>query len=258
MRKASIGENFVFTQQSLKTFKDCPLKFRKRYIENIRWSNSYDAKSAKRIENGKDFHLLACRYFSGVNDSEETLKNEDAVLIHWISRLKESFPLDGKAVYRPEYKAGVANGTFKLEATFDLLSIESDRIEIWDWKTHEVRQNPGKKSNPYNDSLQTKVYLYILKECMDYIYPGFEGSIAMNYWQPEIPHILEKIEYRTDMHKEFGDEIAAITALISGYEYSELDMAEKKHCSVCEFNMLCHSKNIDFTDIGINDFLIPF
>ncbi len=256
--KASIEENFIFTQQSLRTFKDCPLKFRKKYIENIRWSNSYDAKSVKRIENGKNFHILAYRYFSSINDSEEFLKNEDPILLHWLSRLKESFPLNSKVIYLPEYKAYTSDSNLRLEATFDLLSFQSDRVEIWDWKTHEAKHFAGKKTNQYSDSLQTKVYLFILKECMDYIYHGFAGSISMNYWQPEIPHILGKIDYNDTMHKEFGEQLKEMACQIKEYKYSELDRAEKKHCSVCEFNMLCHNENIDFTDIEINDFLIPF
>ena len=30
---------FLFTQHSLSTFEKCPLKFKKRYLENLKWDN---------------------------------------------------------------------------------------------------------------------------------------------------------------------------------------------------------------------------
>ncbi len=53
----------------------------------------------------------------------------------------------------------------------DLIIIDGNNVEIWDWKTHvKDKENPKKDENlqriRLKRSLQTLVYLYVLKEGM--------------------------------------------------------------------------------------------
>ena len=61
------ADYFLFTQHSLATFEKCPLKFKKRYLEGLKWESSLSEDIKKRLEMGNNFHLLAYRYFLGID-----------------------------------------------------------------------------------------------------------------------------------------------------------------------------------------------
>jgi len=58
---------FLFTQQSISTFEKCPLKFKKRYLEGLKWKNVISEEAKRRLEMGENFHLMARRYFLGID-----------------------------------------------------------------------------------------------------------------------------------------------------------------------------------------------
>ncbi|MDP4093650.1 MAG: PD-(D/E)XK nuclease family protein [Bacillota bacterium] len=256
----SLNDDFVFTQQSLKTFKDCPMKFKKKYIENIRWEGPYDESSRKRTEKGNDFHLMAFRYFSGI---ETNLKFEiDTELDRWLKSLKESFPLNKGVRYLPEHKARILEEDLRLEANFDLLLIKDGSIEIWDWKTHENKiKNPTRLQENLKNSMQTMVYLYVLKEQAQTLYGRKQDniSVSMHYWQPETPHILAELEYNDELHRQNKRELLDLIKKTNNFDYTAFEKdLYKKHCSFCEFNMFCNNERIDFSDIEDSEYLIPF
>jgi len=98
------AEHFLFTQFSLNTFLNCPLKFKKRYIENIKWENVPSLEIRKRIDMGNYFHLLANRYFEGILLEESELINEFEELKVWLSNLKNCIKIEEDFLYLPEYK----------------------------------------------------------------------------------------------------------------------------------------------------------
>jgi len=46
---------FLFTQQSISTFEKCPLKFKKRYLEGLKWKNVISEEAKRRLEWAKTF-----------------------------------------------------------------------------------------------------------------------------------------------------------------------------------------------------------
>ena len=151
---------FLFTQNSLSTFRKCPLKFKKKYIDNIKWEIFKEDESRKL---GNDFHMLAYRYFSGIC-GEYLDYDEDEKLKIWFERLKQTFPIKKEYRYLPEYKIRLSEGDERLEANYDLIIVKDNSIEIWDWKTRELDRQVD-----YIDSIQTKVYIYLLKRCVQHI-----------------------------------------------------------------------------------------
>ena len=59
---------FRYSQNSINTYKSCPLKFKFKYIDNINWK--YDDFSSEEyytsLKLGREFHLLCERYFSNI------------------------------------------------------------------------------------------------------------------------------------------------------------------------------------------------
>ena len=71
---------FYFTQNSLNTFKTCPFKFKKKYIDNIKWQDEENVNATEHAEFGNDFHKIAQRYFMGVSIFEESFLDNKELL----------------------------------------------------------------------------------------------------------------------------------------------------------------------------------
>ena len=63
---------FYFTQNSLNTFKTCPFRFKKKYIDNVKWQQDESDLVTEKIEFGLDFHKIAERYFKNIPIYEES------------------------------------------------------------------------------------------------------------------------------------------------------------------------------------------
>lgn len=245
---------FLFTQQSLSTFENCPLKFKKRYLENLKWDSFPDDRIKKRLEMGNDFHLIANRYFMGIDSGFDDLTEKSNELSDWVESLKSSFKPERGAKYLPEYKLRMVSGGLKLEANFDLLVLKEDSIEIWDWKTHSGSRNDSKLSEAKRllDSLQTIVYLFVLKEQS----PLVAGSktecekISMHYWQPEPAGILAEIKYSRELHEKYREILHEKINRILEYDYTKFQKELfNKHCRYCEFNWFCNNERIDYKSL---------
>lgn len=253
-------ERFYFTQQSLKAFESCPLKFKKRYIENIYWGEPPEENVRRHVQLGKDFHLLAQRYFMGIpmEDAGAALQSEQ--LEKWYNSLKRSFPLDKDTVYLPECKLKLNSGRGCLEANFDLLAIKDGQITIWDWKTGSSQNNAenSPRNRKLRGSLQTMVYLFVLKE-LGYLITGEKmdcENLRMCYWQPEPAAVITEVIYSDDLHEAFFATLFDRIEVIRQYDYSTFDKSlYGRSCKYCEFNCFCNSEKVDYEAVYTEDFL---
>lgn len=252
-------EYFLFTQHSLATFEKCPLKFKKRYLEALKWNTFPEEEVKKRLEKGNDFHLLAHRYFMNIDtDLSEMCEDVESIDL-WMKSLKENFILNENHKYLPEYKLRYVKGDLKLEANFDLIIVKDDAIEIWDWKTHEENNKNTKfKFKQYENTLQTKVYMFVLKELSDLV-AGKEikaENITMYYWQPSPPKIITQINYSNDLHIEFQNNLKEKLQNVLEYDYKIFEKEKYvKHCKMCEFNWFCNNERVSL-DVTDEDFSV--
>ena len=245
-----LPDTFYFTQHSLATFEACPLKFRKRYIEGIKWKSRSDVNMTEQLGLGVDFHLLARRYFLGIDDITG-IGNIPRVKLHtWVENLKKTFELNKGYRYLPEYKLRLNNGTLRLEANYDLVIIKDDCLEIWDWKTGTNAPGTEKRVRDYGKTLQTMVYMYILREKAGIVYGARDmyKKLGMYYWNPDPPGIAAKIPYDDYRHKSFGDSLQKRVDSILNYDYSGFDRSGYiKSCRYCEYNFICYNSKAGFT-----------
>lgn len=254
MKDLRFANYFLFTQHSLSTFDKCPLKFKKRYLENLKWDNYLGEEIRKRLEMGNNFHLMAYRYFQGIDPglTEDVEGYEE--LDRWVSSLMRNFKKEETKKYLPEYKLRMSKGDLRLEANYDLIIIDNDRIEVWDWKTHvRDKKSPKRDENlqriRLERSLQTIVYLYVLKEGMKLLTEKEIPceNISMYYWQPEPKKILAEINYSNERHLKFEKQLKDKTKRILEYDYSSFDKnLYKRSCTYCEFNWFCNNERIDY------------
>jgi len=248
-------EYFLFTQQSLATFDRCPLKFKKRYLENLKWDNFPSEEIRKSLELGNNFHLLAHRYFLGIDTGLNEKTEGFESLSKWLKSLENNFKKKDNLKYLPEYKLRMSKGIFRLEANFDLLIVDEDKIEIWDWKTQSkdsTRQQRRVKADKYRKSLQTMVYLFVLKEQSERVAGKQVKSenIRMCYWQPDPPEVLMDIRYSDELHNTYREILQSKIQGILQYDFSTFEKAMyEKNCKYCEFNWFCNNQRVDFNEI---------
>ena len=61
-----IPKYFYYSQYSLNAFESCPMKFKKRYVDNLKWKGFLNTNNQDSIQIGNSFHMCAQRYFSGI------------------------------------------------------------------------------------------------------------------------------------------------------------------------------------------------
>ena len=247
---------FYFTQNSLSTFVNCPYRFKKKYIDNVKWQQDESDKAQEKVDFGLDFHKLAERYFKGIPVYEESFADNEELYNAYIN-LKEEFKIDENNQYYPEYTIRFSDGFIRLEANIDLIIIKKDgTVEIFDWKTNANLSNAKK----YVTSLQTAVYMFALKKCMKDIFQiDVEcDNIKMVYFSPERKTKIAEIKYSEEMFKSDEKKIGDLINKVYNYDYSSFDNEEfSKQCKYCEFINFCNSEMsdeiVDFKNWNFDD-----
>ena len=202
---------FIYSQNSINTYKSCPTKFKYKYIDKINWK--YDDIESREyydsLKVGSEFHLLCERYFSNI-------------------------PLGNI-----------------ITAKYDLIIIDENSIEVWDWKTENVKLEYIK----VKDRIQTVVYMFLAKEavCKIFNLNIDYNNIKMKYYQPQYDDIPIEIIYNERQHELNKSNIIRYIDMINNTNYEKNDnykyelIKNDKHCSFCEFNKLCNRQDVVYS-----------
>lgn len=231
---------FYFTQNSLNTFKTCPFRFKKKYIDNVKWQQDESDLAMEKIEFGLDFHKIAERYFKNIPIYEKSFMDNEE-LYNAYKNLINKFKLSDKNQYYPEYAIRFSDGINRVEANIDLVILKEDGIvEIWDWKTNADIKNAKK----YALSIQTSVYMWAVKKCFKDIF-GTDIScdkIKMVYFCPEKDQDIVEVLYSEEKFRKDEKDIFDLINDIYEYDYSKFDKDKYiKQCKFCEFSLFCNS-----------------
>ena len=244
---------FIYSQNSINTYKSCPTKFKYKYIDKINWKQD-DIESREYYDSlkvGREFHLLCERYFSKIPLGLNEDTNPKFKL--WIDRVKKMFPIneDDNKIYLPEYEVRLNLDGNIITAKYDLIIIDKNSIEIWDWKTENVKLEHAK----VKDRIQTIVYMFLAKEavCKIFNLNISEDNIKMKYYQPQYDDIPIEIKYSEKQHDINKSNITRYIDMINNTSYEKEDnykyrlTKNHKHCSFCEFNKLCNRQDVDYS-----------
>ena len=239
-------KNFIYSQNSINTYKSCPLKFKYKYIDKINWRQD-DIGSREYYESlvvGSEFHLLCERYFSniplGINE------NTNPKFIKWIEKIKKLVPMCSETrhiVYLPEYEIRYRINGNTITAKYDLIIIKDNTIEIWDWKTENKKVDYKNAQN----RIQTIVYMLLAKEVIPKLYDtdvDFK-DISMKYYQPEFEDEPITISYTEEIHNSYKKRIIDYINMMKESKY--LTLKNTNHCKYCEFNKLCNGQDVNYS-----------
>lgn len=241
-------ENFLFSQNSINTYRSCPLKFKFKYVDKLNWKQD-DEGSRDYYENlklGSDFHLICERYFSNIPTGIEFLNNEEFNI--WLEKIKRLVPIKDDKLYLPEYEVRYSLNNFKIQAKFDLVVVDKDSISIWDWKT----ENRKIEYKDVENRVQTLVYLSLASETIGKIYNldiDYE-NIKLSYYQPEYYNEPITITYSNEKHKINKKQLENYIGNILNTNYDEeKNIKNIKHCKFCEFNKLCNNEAVNYSTL---------
>lgn len=241
-----------FSQNSMEIFKQCRMKFKKRYLDGLYWRNwLLDSEKTLKTEKGRLFHLLAYRYFLNINSQAgEDIGNEHEELKPWMESLKKFIEIKEDRLYFPEFELKLTENHMKLQAKFDLIVIDvNGDAAIYDWKVHDKPLNRSLLETSY----QTVIYRYLLAKAGKTI-TGMKpelGRISMTYWQPSHPSNPVRIDYSEEQFKQdevfLNNEIEKI--LNCDFDSPAIKTADMKICRFCEFCSICNNTKPDTAGI---------
>ena len=189
-------------------------------------------KLREKIQKGVDFHILAERYFSGMDDYFYV---EEPKLLEWMATLEDEYPMDIHG--RSEFEVKQNIDGIKIMAKFDLLVVEDKKIKIIDFKTNEREY----RVKNIEDNIQTKVYMYILGENLKRIFPKARlEDIFMEYFQLNFPKNKIIIEYNEKKHEKNK---MFLQKLIRKIEKDKKTFFEREfeNCEKCGFETFCQN-----------------
>lgn len=236
-------DEFFFSQSALIAYQNCPRKFRYRYLEGLFWPQDWgsNAEQRKAIEEGRQFHLLAERYYDRGEAPERD--SMSAELARAFQELVQFRPFQASARFWPEHELRVNDGILRLVAKYDLLYITpTGRVIIYDWKTNATPP----KTNYWRNHLQTIVYRYVLSRAGGIYSPKGvirPEDVTMVYWNPRHPHAAEPLNYSMKQMEKDETFLREIINEIKRLDYDHFNATgDQKRCNVCEYCPICHGK----------------
>lgn len=239
-------DDFYFSASALGTFDSCALRFKYRYIDNLYWSREWGAPGEEQAaaERGRLFHLLAQRYYSGLDPEVPVGHPWAPDLTRWLTSLRKFCPRREGAAYYPELELRLDLGGTRLMGKYDLLVVSPDgSAVIYDWKTERKMPLPRYLSR----SMQTLVYRYLLCAAGAPYHPqgvAFDPArVQMVYWNPAFP--AEPLGFGYDT-AQFEMHAVKLRNLITDLRTRAAEMflatTAQYRCRLCEYRPLCHGQ----------------
>ncbi len=226
--------NFLYTQSSLATFEACPYKFKLRYFQGLYWSE--DDEMRESFRRGNEFHLVAERYYMGMEDMMGKVGDEK--LLEDLENLKKTYPLRDGWRYYPEYEIRYNEEGIRLLGRYDLILVKpQNKLQIVDFKTNRRRL----EEKDVAENLQTRIYLFLLWENYNLILENARRikNLEMVYYQTEHLDGNITIKYDEKKHEENKKYIKKIMEKIESFSFEGLEKQRVSHCRVCEFEKIC-------------------
>jgi len=239
MAQPHLPAGFTFTQTALRTYLECPYRFRLRYLEGVPWPALPPGPSGEAaLERGQRFHELARQHFLGLDVAGQAGAAGAEIARWWAGLLAVPPDLARYPQRYPEAGLSIPLGEFRLAARYDLLAVGDDAAIVVDWKTGRALPPAAVLA----EDIQTRVYLYVLAEggaayCAGR--PFAPGALGIVYWHPEGPRQVH-LPYDHDRHRADRALLELLVAEVAGRPAEEmLPTRDAAACGRCAHAPLC-------------------
>jgi hypothetical protein len=239
----TLPDDFVFSQNNLQDFVDCPRRFQLKYLLKTAWPAPVSEpleEHDRLIDLGSRFHMMAHRYFLGIPEEMISRHVTDEDLLSWWNAFLSNRPADMPALRQPEVTLSMPFAGYRLTAKIDLLAVEKGkRAVIYDWKT--THQEPRPRF--VKDRFQSLVYPLLVITTGGALndYKPFDPSqVSMVYWYPAYPEKSVTLAFEPDWatHTEVTLTRLIRQAADMKTEIFPLTVDDAK-CKFCRYRSLC-------------------
>ncbi len=238
-----LPSEFVFTQNNLQDFADCPRRFQLKHLLKTAWPAPVSEpmeENERLISLGSSFHRMVHQYYLGIpeNRIERHITDED--LRRWWTSFRESAPTDLPEISQPEIELSMPFGGYRLAAKMDLLAVEKGkRAVIIDWKTG---QKPPRIENLQN-RIQSLVYPFLVISTgsgMNDYHPFDPSQVSMLYWFPAYPDKTITLQFDSAWLERTRSTLTRLVNEISHINLTVFPLTmDEKQCRFCRYRSLC-------------------
>jgi CRISPR/Cas system-associated exonuclease Cas4 (RecB family) len=233
-----------YSQSNLQTFLTCPRKFELKYILKRIWpaiQSEPVLQLEEHIRNGKQFHLMAQQYFSGLDPEQIPLQTKNQTLLIWWKNFLNFADQFSSMQCKPEVFISADLAGKRLVGIFDLLAYSSPgKFIIIDWKTNNKKAD--KKT--LQRQIQTRLYPFLLTlsgaqwNNNQSILPS---QIEMVYWFANEPENIDSFSYSEKQFQEDKEFFINLIDTIENKKPGEFELTDnEKLCKYCQFRSLCN------------------
>jgi hypothetical protein len=234
------------SQTQLNQLELCPRKFQHLYLDQLGTPSSPDQQV--RLDWGNRFHLLMQQRELQLPIEIASSQDDDQLLSHvnaLVTAAPEVFHLSPAAFRQSEHRRSLDFNGYLLTVVYDLLILERDCAQIFDWKTYPLPQHRQWLSMHW----QTRLYPFVLVETSDYK----PDQVTMTYWfvqartrdEVPTPQCLP-FPYTQERHEQTRRDLTHLLSRLShwldqyqqGAPLPQIDEIQG-HCADCLFAARC-------------------
>lgn len=240
----TLPSDFIFTQNNLQDYADCPRRFELRHLLHLEWPAPQTEpiiEHERRMQQGEYFHRLVQQFFLDL--PVEVLSSqamESDLAAWWDAFLSDPFIRDLPANRQPELTLSMPFKNWRLLCKLDLLAIHpGGRFMILDWKTSSrATPRPALAAR-----WQTRLYPFILQHAANHFNEGQPvqaDRIEMVYWFAEAPARPERFSFSAEQSSRVEELLTRTLAEIEATAPGRFMLtADERRCAYCIYRSLC-------------------
>lgn len=238
-----IPANFVFSQNNLQDYVDCPRRFELRYLEKLAWP-AIRSEPILAVERhmllGERFHRMIQQHQSGLSAELVGATASEPELIDWWQAYLSAAPDPLPERRLVEHTLSAPFGNYRMVAKYDLLAIApGERAVIVDWKT-SLRKP---KRMLLSRRIQTRLYPFLLVEAGRVLNDGTPfkpEQIELIYWFTADPRNPERFPYSTDQLDQDRKFLQGLIADVVNASETDFPLtSDERMCRYCNYRSLC-------------------
>jgi len=198
-------------QSHLNLLEICPPQFQRLYLEELNYPITPEEEEKQTW--GSQFHLLMQQKELGlpinsIVEKDEELQKSLTALVAALSEMENETEI---IIKDAEHCRTLNLQGYLLTVIYDLLIIEKEKAQIFDWKTYLKPQSKVKLERNW----QTRLYLYILAETAEYL----PEQISMTYWFVRLPNKPQSVTftYNNSLHQQTHQDLSSLLTKLDGW-----------------------------------------
>ena len=229
----------LITQTQISAFERCRRFY---YLKNIRklvWP--VEIPENQSVRHGEYFHLLVRQFILGFPLETLIIPESNEDVKRWLDVYLTHQPLGKPQQVFAEKEVSAAFADVLWTGKFDALTINDDRLTIYDWKTGTAKPDPAH----YNTAPQTRLYRFLAKTCSARLIGSSQHgipaeNIEMVYWFPEHPEKTICLSYSEEAYQQDMTWLRTLAAEMNLQNQEDYPKTSKnRQCEYCAYRTYC-------------------